>query len=78
MNLNVCNFSQVSQYARENDRLKKECDKFKAELDKEKKDAQGKSDVLKRKTEHFQLQWRKREEAEARITVRTYMLQFCL
>ena len=78
MNLNACNFSQVSQYARENDRLNKECDKLKAEVDKAKKDAQGKLDVYKRKTEQFQEQWIKREEAEARVTVRTYMLQFCL
>ena len=62
-------FSQVDQYAKENDKLKKECGRLRAELDKERRDAQGKSDVYKKKTEQFQLQWRKREEAETRVNV---------
>ena len=56
-------------YLKENLKLKKECTRLRAELDKEKKDTQGKSDVYKKKTEQFQVQWKRREEAEARVHV---------
>ena len=56
-------------YLKENLKLKKECTRLRAELGKEKKDAQGKSDVCKKKSEQFQVQWKRREEAEARVHV---------
>ena len=46
-----------------------ECARLQTELDNEKKDAQGKSDVYKKKIEQFQEQWKRREEAEARVHV---------
>ena len=60
---------QANHFAKESEKYKRECAKLRAELDKEKKDAQGKSDVYKKKTEQFQVQWKKREEAEARVHV---------
>ena len=72
----MCFLSQANCYAKENEKLKKESEIFKKEctklcdeLDKERKDAQYKSTLYKKKTEQFQLQWRKREEAEAQIQV---------
>ena len=62
----------LSQATKESDKLKKENERLHAELDKERKDALGKMDVYKKKIEQFQLQWRKREEAEAKITVCMY------
>ena len=62
--------SQVNQLAIERDKFKKENERLRTDLDKEKKDAQTKFDVYKKKTEQFQLQWKKREEAEVKITVR--------
>ena len=50
--------------------------RLRAELDKEKKDAQGKSDVYKKKTEQFQVQWKRREEAEARVHVSVFSYMF--
>ena len=54
---------------KESEKFKHECTKLRTELDKEKKDAQTKSGLYKKKTEQFQLQWRKREEAETQIQV---------
>ena len=60
---------QASHYLKESEKFKREYAKLRAELDKERKDAQGKSDVYKKKTEQFQVQWKRREEAEARVHV---------
>ena len=59
--------------SKENDKYKNESGRLRAELDKEKKEALGKTDVYKKKTEQFQLQWKKREEAEARANVCVYV-----
>ena len=67
------NLSQVDQLAIERDKFKKESDRLRVDLEKEKKDAQSKFDVYMRKTEQFQLQWKKREEAEDKINVNTYL-----
>ena len=62
---------QASHYLKENEKFKKECARLRGELDKENKDAQGKSDVYKKKTMQFQVpvQWKEREETEAKIHV---------
>ena len=60
---------QISHLTIDRDKFKKESEKLRAELDKEKKDAQSKIDLYKKKTEQFQLQWKKREEAEVKLNV---------
>ena len=39
------------------------------DLERERKEAHTKMDVYKKKTEQFQVQWKKREEVEARLKV---------
>ena len=51
------------------EKFKRECTRLRGELEKERKDAQGRSDVYKKKTEQFQVQWKRREEAETRVHV---------
>ena len=63
---------QANHFLKERENFKRECARLRAELDKEKKDAQDKSDVYKKKSEQFQLQWLKREQAEARVHVSVY------
>ena len=60
---------QISHLIIDRDKFEKESEKLRSELDKEKKDAQNKIDLYKKKTEQFQLQWKKREEAEVKLNV---------
>ena len=67
-----CILSQANHYLKESEKFKKDCARLHTELEEEKKDAQSKSDEYKKNIEQFQLQWKKRKEAEAIIQVRVY------
>lgn len=60
---------QTHQVASDNEKLQNEIARLRTALEKEQKEAQTKSDIYKNKTEQFQKQWRKREEAEKTIKV---------
>jgi len=53
----------------ENEKLKQDIAKLQAALEKQKKELHSKAEIYKNKTEQFQTQWRKREEAEKLIKV---------
>jgi len=55
-------------------KLTKECDKLHNDLERERREAHTKMDVYKKKTEQFQVQWKKREEVEERLKVRLQIL----
>ena len=59
----------MNHFSEESEKFKTECAKLHADLEKERKDAQNKADLYKKKTEQFQVQWKRREEAEARVQV---------
>jgi len=52
-----------------NEKLKQDNIKLQAALEKQKKEMQSKAELYKNKTDQFQVQWRKREEAEKLIKV---------
>jgi len=60
---------QASHYSTLCAKLTKERDKLHDDLERERKEAHTKMDVYKKKTEQFQVQWKKREEVEARLKV---------
>ena len=60
---------QAQQIAFNNAKLQNEISRLRTTLEKEQKEAQTKSDIYKNKTEQFQKQWKKREEAEKMIKV---------
>ena len=57
---------------KESEKLKSECVQLPDELDKEKKDAEDKSDVYKKKAEQFEVQKKEREVAEAKVHVSVF------
>lgn len=59
-----CIWSKANCSAKENEKLKKENGRLHAELN---------AQAHMKKTEQFQIQWKKREEAEARVTVSAYI-----
>jgi len=50
-----------------NAQLQSQCSALHAQLEKERKNARTKAEVYKKKTEQFQVQWKKREEVEQRL-----------
>ena len=60
---------QTHQVATDNEKLQYEISRLRTALEKEQKEAQTKSDIYKNKTEQFQKQWKRREEAEKTVKV---------
>ena len=67
-------FIQVNRLTIDNNKLSQENARLLAALEKQKEELQIKSDLHLKKTEQFQAQWRKREEAEAVLKVIVYLL----
>ena len=64
---------QVNQLTTDINKLSQENGRLLAALERQKKEAQNKADLYKNKTQQFQAQWRKREEAEKVLKVITYL-----
>jgi len=53
----------------DNEKLKQDNIKLQTALEEQKKEIQSKAELYKNKSDQFQMQWRKREEAEKMLKV---------
>ena len=58
---------------RDYEQLNEENGRLQTALDRANKEAQSKLDIYKSKTEQFQLQWKKRKDAEAMVKVKMFV-----
>lgn len=61
----------VHQASADNEKFTQEIARLQVALEKEKKEAHSKVEIYKNKTEQFQMQWKKRQDAEKTLKVCT-------
>ena len=67
---------QVVQLTRDNQKLGEENARLQAALGKANKEAHNKVELYKNKTEQFQAQWKKRQDAEQMLKVPMFVIKY--